>query len=75
MTPESGQQQARISLQLRDAEEATRLAQALAPDDDGFLDINVEGSQLVIVAASPTRMGLLRSLDDVLGCLRAAGVA
>jgi hypothetical protein len=56
--------------------EAARRAQAaLAPDDGGLLFTRAEGAVLVLEAASGSPMGLLRTLDDALACLRALGGA
>lgn len=64
-----------IALRIRcaDAAEAGRLLRALAPDDPGGVGLRVEGADLVVDARSPTALGALRTVDDVLGCLRAAG--
>lgn len=65
---------ARASLRLRcrDSGEAERLRRSLAADDAGQATLRVEGAVLVVEAMSPTSLGLLRTLDDALGCLRAA---
>ena len=62
---------AELRLVLDDADVA---AQALGPDNDGHIEAEVEAGTLVLSAASPSPMGLLRSLDDALGCLRATGI-
>lgn len=62
------------SVRLTLGAEAARTAQAsLAPDDDGFLESSVQGDDLVLTARADSMMGLLRTLDDALGCLRALG--
>ena len=61
-----------LRLRCRDAAEAERLRLSLAADDDGHASLRVEGAVLVVEARSGTALGLLRTLDDVLGCLRAA---
>lgn len=53
---------------------AARLAAALSPDDGGSVGLDVAGATLVVTARGATRMGLLRTLDDVLGCIRATGM-
>lgn len=45
---------------------------ALEPDNDGHLEARVEGDELVL-SCSGSVMGVLRSLDDALGCVRALG--
>lgn len=64
--------EATMRLAFRDETEARRLAASLAPDDDGFVSIRVEGSTLVAEAKSETPLGLLRSLDEVVATLIAA---
>lgn len=61
-----------LRLALASPDEAARLAAALAPDDDGFVEIRVEGSLLVASARSDAPMGLLRTLDEVLVTVAAA---
>ena len=63
---------AEVRLQLRDAMAAQRLLRSLAVDDVGSAALAIEGRDLVIVASASTAMGLLRTLDDLLGCARAA---
>lgn len=60
------------TLRLRFPDEAgARTAQAaLAPDNEGYLSTRLEGETLVLEAESDALMGLLRTLDDALGCLR-----
>jgi len=61
-----------LRLAVADADVAMR---ALQPDDGGHLESRVEDGKLVLRAESATAMGLLRSLDDALACLRAIGEA
>lgn len=60
------------SLRIRFASrtEAERAGRALDPDNDGHLAWLVEGNDLVLEASAQTLLGLLRTVDDVLGCLR-----
>jgi hypothetical protein len=67
-----GQARAALRLRCRDSVEAERLRRSLAADDAGHAALRVEGAMLCIDAASPSALGLLRTLDDALGCLRAA---
>ncbi len=55
-------------------EAAEQAMQALAPENDGFLEAIVEESELVLTAHADSIMGLLRTVDDALGCLRATGI-
>lgn len=63
---------AEVRVRLRDAASAQRLMQSLLADDDGQAAMAVDGRDLILVASSASAMGLLRTLDDVLGCVRAA---
>lgn len=61
-----------LRLRCRDEDEAERLRRALAVDDPGQAELRREGADLVVEATSASALGLLRTLDDLLGCLRAA---
>ena len=54
--------------------EARTSQAALEPDNAGHLRSRVEGAVLVLEAEADSMMGLLRTLDDALGCLRATGM-
>lgn len=66
--------EATLTLQCASDAEAQALLEALAPDNEGFAAVTRDGTALTIRAESTSIMGLLRSLDDVLGCLRATGM-
>ena len=66
---------AEVRIACASSTEAHTLLAALAPDDGGHLRSRVEGEALVLDAEADTMMGLLRTLDDALACLRAAGTA
>ena len=55
--------------------DAERLGRSLAPDNAGHAAWTTEGADLVIAASADTVLGLVRTVDDLLGCLRAAGLA
>lgn len=55
------------------AEAARTAMAALEPDNDGHLEVRVEGDELVLSCGSGSVMGVLRSLDDALDCVRALG--
>lgn len=65
---------AEVKITYASAEEAQRAAQALAPDNGGYLLTTVEQDALLLRCEADSPMGLLRTLDDALGCLRAAGL-
>lgn len=54
--------------------EADRAGRALAPDNGGHVAWMVDGNDLVLEASADTILGLVRTVDDLLGCLRAAGL-
>lgn len=55
-----------------DSVEAANIAlAAIAPDNGDFVNATLDGVDLRLQFQSETTMGLLRSIDDVLGCLRA----
>lgn len=53
------------------AQDAEVAAQALAPDHDGHVAWRLERDVLVLQVTSKTTLGLIRTVDDLLGCLRA----
>jgi hypothetical protein len=64
----------RVTLAFATATDAARAEAALRPDNDGHLAARVDGTALVLEATSSSAMGLLRTLDDALACLRATGL-
>ena len=64
--------QATLRLPFHDEAQAKRLAASLAPENEGFVRVRVEGATLVAEAESDTPMGLLRTLDEVVAVLAAA---
>ncbi|HET6399236.1 MAG TPA: hypothetical protein VFH47_06750 [Candidatus Thermoplasmatota archaeon] len=63
-----------LRLRLPDEASAQHALGALRPDDPGTVLLRTEGEVLVVEACSDTTMGLLRTVDDVLACLRATGI-
>ena len=63
-----------LRLQFPDRRAAEAARQAIEPDNLGHATCRVEGRTLVVEASAASMMGLLRSLDDVMGCLRATGL-
>jgi hypothetical protein len=61
-----------LRIRCRDGAEAQRLLRSVAPDDPGSVGLTVEGADLALEVRSATALGALRTVDDVLGCLRAA---
>lgn len=65
---------ARLRMAFTTASEAQAAGEALAPDNGAHLQWHVDGTTLVLEASAASMQGLLRSLEDVLGCLRATGM-
>lgn len=66
--------EARVTVRLRDEDEARQVAASLGPDNEGYISCEQDGSTLTLRAKAGTAMGLLRTLDDALACIRATGV-
>ncbi|MEK6984772.1 MAG: hypothetical protein AABX89_00090 [Candidatus Thermoplasmatota archaeon] len=66
----------RITLRIEasSAEEARHLVASLAPENGTFLTARVEGAFIVLDAEATTALGLLRTVEDALQCLHAAGL-
>lgn len=65
---------ATVTINLGTRKEAEALAKALRPDAEGFLDVKVTGSMVTLQCASDSVLGLLRTLDDALAGVQAAGL-
>lgn len=57
---------ATLTFNLGSRADAEALAEALSPDSEGFVDLQVAGSMLTVHVEADSTMGLLRTLDDVL---------
>ncbi|MEA3199040.1 MAG: hypothetical protein QOE90_468 [Thermoplasmata archaeon] len=63
---------ARLTLAFESPEEAARMAAALAPENETYLRVRVEGATLAAEAEADGPLALLHTLDDALACLSAA---
>lgn len=63
---------ATLRLRFASPEQAQRIAESLAPENEGYLRARVEGATLVAEAQADTPLGLLRTLDEVLALAGAA---
>lgn len=72
--PPPGTNAAVVRIAFVTAAQAKAAGAALEPDNGGHVTWRVEGTTLVLQASSETGLGLVRTLDDVLGCLRAIGL-
>lgn len=70
--PSAAPAHATVRLRLRDAAAAQRMARSLAADDPGSAALAAEGRDVVVACSAASALGLLRTLDDLLGCVRAA---
>ncbi len=66
--------EATVRLSFGSPAEAEAARTALEPDNGGHLDANVDANTLELRCTSDSIMGILRTLDDALGCLRATGM-
>jgi len=62
----------RMTLQFDTAEQARRVAAALAPDNEGFLQTKLKGRTIHAEADAASIPALLHTLDDYLACLSVA---
>ncbi len=63
---------ATLELTFKDAAEAAMVAQAIGPDDPEHAKVTVQGDTVHVTASASSVGGILRTLDDVLACVRAA---
>ncbi len=52
--------------------DASRLLEAIGPDNEEFVDARVVGGSLVLSMEADTPMALLHTVDDLLSCLQVA---
>jgi hypothetical protein len=64
----------RLAIAFPDGRAAGIAREALKPDDGIHLRSSVRGATLELEAEADSAMGLLRTFDDALACLRATGV-
>lgn len=72
--PRAGGAQGHIRVEFGSASQADAARAALEPDNGGHLRARIEGNALVLEAEATTPLGLLRTFDDALACLRATGL-
>lgn len=63
---------ATLRLAFASPEQAARLAASLAPENESYVRVRVEGATLVAEAEAAAPLGLLRTLDEVVATLAAA---
>ena len=53
-------------------EEAEAVARAVAVDNEGFVEMNVEGKRIISTAESESIPSLIHTLEDFLSCVSVA---
>lgn len=66
---------ATLTLEFASESDARTVARAIAPDNGTHATCKAIGRRVQVVASADTPMGLLRTLDDLLECVRATGLA
>jgi hypothetical protein len=61
-----------MSFDYGSAKEARSVAEALEPDNEGFVRTTIEGKVMKAVVTADSAEGLRHTLDDFLACLRVA---
>jgi len=61
-----------MSFEYRSEKAAKAVADALEPDNEGFVTTKIEGSVLSAVASADSVESLRHTLDDFLACVRVA---
>jgi hypothetical protein len=61
-----------MTFDYKSAQEAKAVAQALEPDNEGFVKTTVEGKNMKAVATAQTAESLRHTIDDFLACLKVA---
>ena len=65
---------ASLRIRLKSSADAEAARRALEPENGPFLSALCDGATLVLEAKSGTALGLMRTLDDALDCLKATGL-
>ncbi len=61
-----------INLEYDDMETAEKIAGALSPDNEDYIEVEVRGSTIHCEASADSPMKLLHTLDDFLACVAIA---
>lgn len=59
-------------LEYESHERAKMVADSLAPDNEDYLEMEVDGDSIICKTASEDNMSLLHTLDDFLSCVSVA---
>lgn len=65
---------ATLRLHLPDPPSAQQAMRCLAADNADFLAVHVDGTFLVLDVRAASPLGLLRTIEDAITCLRATGL-
>lgn len=63
-----------LRIEAASAAEARHFVAALAPENGTFLTARAQDNVIVLAAEAETALGLLRTVEDALQCLHAAGL-
>ncbi len=61
-----------MNLEYDDIETAEKIAGALSPDNEDYIEVEVRGSTIYCIATADSPMKLLHTLDDFLACVAIA---
>ncbi len=61
-----------LVLEFRSGEEAEKVYRSVELDNDGYLDMRVEGNAVVATVRADSLKSLLHTLDDLLSCVGVA---
>jgi len=61
-----------MTFDYKSVQEARAVAEALEPDNEGFVKTTVEGKNMKAVATAQTAESLRHTIDDFLACLKVA---
>jgi hypothetical protein len=71
----AGGHTARIRIEMPDRAAAEQARRAIEADNGDFLTAYTDGKHIVLDAEADSPLGLLRTIEDALTCLRATGLA
>jgi len=61
-----------LELEFKSGEEAEKVYRSVELDNDGYLEMRVEGRTVVAVISADSLRSLLHTLDDLLSCVSVA---
>ncbi|MBS3817373.1 MAG: hypothetical protein KGY76_07415 [Candidatus Thermoplasmatota archaeon] len=61
-----------LKLEYEDEETARMIAESIEPDNEGYLDLQVKGSELLCETEGEDPLQVLHTVDDLLMCVNIA---